>query len=171
MISSQFKWTEKRRRLVSYKKTFSTPVGNQVQCKNERNIKKMNALNVVSCVLWFSAISWPNLQKRKKNEEKRKKSKETEYKKRIYIRFQYSVLSVLWSFLMSFLWVCYLPSLSHLFNSNSTLQIIEEFAKFTKASEGTELNFTWYNFTRLLEIRILKHYHELSRGAKIVGSC
>lgn len=33
--------------------------------------------------------------KRKKNEEKRKKSKETEYKKRIYIRFQYSVLSVL----------------------------------------------------------------------------
>lgn len=43
---------------------------------------------------------------------------------------------------MSFLWVCYLPSLSPLFNSNSTLQIIEEFAKFTKASEGTELNFT-----------------------------
>lgn len=176
MISSQFKWTEKRRRLVSYKKTFSTPVGNQVQCKNERNIKKMNVLNVVSCVLWFSAISWPNLQKRKKekgkkNEEKRKKSKETEHKKRIYIRFQYSVLSVLWSFLMSFLWVCYLPSLSPLFNSNSTLQIIEEFAKFTKASEGTELNFTWYNFTRLLEIRILKHYHELSRGAKILGSC
>lgn len=176
MISSQFKWTEKRRRLVSYKKTFSTPVGNQVQCKNERNIKKMNVLNVVSCVLWFSAISWPNLQKRKKekgkkNEEKRKKRKETEHKKRIYIRFQYSVLSVLWSFLMSFLWVCYLPSLSPLFNSNSTLQIIEEFAKFTKASEGTELNFTWYNFTRLLKIRILKHFHELSRGAKIVGSC
>lgn len=51
MISSQFKWTEKRRRLVSCKKTFSTPVGNQVKCKNERNIKKMNVLNVVSCVL------------------------------------------------------------------------------------------------------------------------
>ena len=137
MISSQFKWTEKRRRLVSYKKTFSTPVGNQVQCKSKR----------------------------------KKKVKETEHKKRIYIRFQYSVLSVLWSFLMSFLWVCHLPSLSPLFNSNSTLQIIEEFAKFTEASEGTELNFTWYNFTRLLEIRILKHYHELSRGAKILGSC
>lgn len=34
-------------------------------------------------------------EKGKKNEEKRKKRKETEHKKRIYIRFQYSVLSVL----------------------------------------------------------------------------
>lgn len=176
MISSQFKWTEKRRRLVSYKKTFSTPVGNQVQCKNREISKKWMCLMSLAAYFDFRLFldqicKKEKRKKEKKNEEKRKKRKETEHKKRIYIRIQYSVLSVLWSFLMSFLWVCYLPSLSPLFNSNSTLQIIEEFAKFTKASEGTELNFTWYNFTRLLKIRILKHFHELSRGAKIVGSC
>lgn len=51
MISSQFKWTENVEGWFLTRKQFSTPVGNQVQCKNERNIKKMNVLNVVSCVL------------------------------------------------------------------------------------------------------------------------
>lgn len=45
--------------------------------------------------LFLDQICKKKKGKRKKNEEKRKKRKETEHKKRIYIRFQYSVLSVL----------------------------------------------------------------------------
>ena len=84
-------------------------------------------------------------EKRKKEKKTRKKERKV---KKLSIKNEFTFVSstVFYRFfdpfLCLFLWVCYLPSLSPLFNSNSTLQIIEEFAKFTKASEGTELNFT-----------------------------
>ena len=45
--------------------------------------------------LFLDQICKKEKRKKEKNQEKRKKGKETEHKKRIYIRFQYSVLSVL----------------------------------------------------------------------------
>ena len=52
--------------------------------------------------LFLDQICKKEKRKKEKKPGKRKKSKETEHKKRIYIRFQYSVLSVLWSFFMPF---------------------------------------------------------------------
>ena len=53
----------------------------------------MNVLNVVSCVLWFSAISWPNLQKRKKEKGKKKTRKKERKVKKLSIKNEFTFVS------------------------------------------------------------------------------